>query len=38
VSDLLDLQERGLLNGQKIGKTWHFRPISNLEDHLREIA
>lgn len=33
-SDLLDLDERGLLERTQIGKTYHFRPVSNLADRL----
>ena len=35
--DLLDLEKRGLLNNQKIGKTWYFTPVSNLEEKLAEL-
>jgi len=33
-TDLLDLQERGLLESTKIGKTWYFTPASDLEKKL----
>ena len=33
-SDLLDLRDRGLLSGMKVGKTWYFTPIKNLADCL----
>jgi len=35
--DLLDLEKRGLLNNQKIGKTWYFTPVSDLEEKLAEL-
>jgi Fic family protein len=34
--DLMDLQKRGLLQGQKRGKTWVFRPQPDLEARLAE--
>jgi len=36
-TDLLDLENRGLLTSQKIGKTWYFTPASNLEEKLINI-
>ena len=33
-TDLLDLQQRGLLESAKIGKTWYFKPASDLEKEL----
>jgi len=36
--DLLNLESRGLLNGQKIGKTWYFTPVSNLEEKLATLS
>jgi len=36
--DLLDLENRGLLVSQKVGRTWCFTPISNLEERLRRLA
>jgi len=33
-TDLLDLQDRALLESNKIGKTWHFTPASDLEKKL----
>ena len=33
-TDLLDLQQRGLLESAKIGKTWYFTPASDLEKEL----
>ncbi|NOR66148.1 MAG: Fic family protein [Woeseiaceae bacterium] len=33
-TDLLDLQERGLLESAKIGKTWYFTPFGDLEERL----
>lgn len=35
--DLLDLEKRGLLTSRKIGKTWHFTPVSNLEEKLAKL-
>jgi len=35
--DLLDLENRGLLKSQKIGKTWYFTPVKNLEEKLVEL-
>jgi Fic family protein len=37
-SDLLDLRDRGLLNGAKVGKTWYFSPIKNLEKYLAKMT
>jgi Fic family protein len=34
-TDLLGLQQRGLLQGQKIGKRWYFTPVPDLEGKLR---
>jgi len=36
-TDLLDLENRGLLSSQKIGKTWYFTPVSNLEEQLTNL-
>lgn len=36
-TDLLDLEKRGLLESQKIGKTWYFTPVSNLEEKLTDL-
>lgn len=33
-TDLLDLQNRALLESNKIGKTWYFTPASDLENRL----
>jgi len=35
--DLLDLENRGLLSSQKVGKTWHFTPVTNLEEKLANL-
>jgi Fic family protein len=35
--DLLDLENRGLLTSQKIGRTWHFTPVSDLEEKLAKL-
>jgi Fic family protein len=32
--DLLDLENRGLLTSQKIGKKWYFTPVGDLEEEL----
>jgi Fic family protein len=32
--DLLDLENRGLLTSKKIGKTWYFTPVGDLEEKL----
>ncbi len=37
-TDLLDLEKRGLFTSQKIGRTWHFTAVSDLEDRLRELS
>ncbi len=36
-TDLLDLEKRGLLASQKIGKTWYFTPVSDLEEKLTDL-
>ena len=36
-TDLLDLEKRGLLKSEKIGKTWYFTPVSNLEEKLAKL-
>jgi Fic family protein len=36
-TDLIDLEKRGLLKSQKIGKTWYFSPVSNLEKKLANL-
>ena len=35
--DLLDLQDRGLLVGGKISKTWYFTPVKDLEKRLARL-
>ncbi len=35
--DLLDLEKRGLMTSNKIGKTWYFTPIEDLEKKLTNI-
>jgi len=37
-ADLLDLQKRGLFDSQKIGKTWYFTPVSDLEEKLSHLV
>ena len=36
--DLFDLENRGLLTSQKIGRAWYFTPVSNLEEKLAELG
>jgi len=36
--DLLNLESRGLLNSQKIGKTWYFTPVKDLEEKLAKLS
>ena len=36
--DLLDLEKRGLLESQKIQKTWYFTPVSDLEGKLSKMS
>ena len=36
-TDLLDLEERGLLKSQKVGKTWYFNAVSDLEKKLSKL-
>jgi len=36
--DLLDLENRGLLTTRKIGKTWYFMPVSDLEERLSHLV
>lgn len=36
-SDLLDLVRRGLLRAYKRGRTWHFTPVSDLEERLQRL-
>ena len=35
--DLLNLEKRGLLKSDKIGKTWYFTPVSDLEEKLAKL-
>ncbi len=35
--DLLDLENRGFLKSNKIGKTWYFTPASDLEEKLTNL-
>lgn len=35
-TDLQDLRDRGLMNAAKVGKTWHFTPVEDLESRLAE--
>ncbi len=36
-TDLLDLTNRGLLSIKKVGRTWYFTPVSNLEEKLAKL-
>lgn len=36
--DLFDLELRGLLKCQKVGRTWHFTPVDDLEKRLANLA
>jgi Fic family protein len=36
-TDLRGMCDKGLLSGQKQGKTWYFTPVSDLEQKLREL-
>ncbi|MEN6335696.1 MAG: Fic family protein [Phycisphaerales bacterium] len=36
-TDLLDLEQRGLLTSQKIGRTWNFKPVADLEERLTRL-
>jgi len=36
-SDLMDLEKRGLLVSEKIGRTWYFTPVSDLDKRLAEL-
>lgn len=37
-TDLIDLAERGLLQAEKIGRRWHYTPVQDLEEKLRDLA
>ncbi len=36
--DLFDLELRGLLKCRKVGRTWHFTPVDELEERLANLA
>ena len=36
--DLFDLELRGLLKCRKVGRTWHFTPVDELEERLAKLA
>jgi len=36
-TDLLDLEQRGLLTSRKVGRTWHFTPVADLERKLTRL-
>jgi len=33
----MDLEKRGLLVSEKIGRTWYFTPVSDLDKRLAEL-
>ncbi len=33
-TDLLDLQKRGLMSAEKIGRTWNFTLVADVENRL----
>lgn len=37
-TDFLDLEKRGLLRAEKIGRTWYFTPMVDLEKKLAELS
>lgn len=37
-TDLLDLRDRGLLRAEKVGKTWYFTPVKDLDKELAGLA
>jgi len=37
-TDLLNLRERGLLNGIKVGKTWYFLPATGIDEKLASLS
>ena len=37
-SDLMDLRDKGLLQGAKVGKTWYFLPEQGLEERLAKLS
>ncbi|MBP7052566.1 MAG: Fic family protein [Phycisphaerae bacterium] len=36
-TDLLNLERRGLLAGRKVGRTWYFTPVPDLEERLSRL-
>ncbi len=36
-TDLIDLENRGLLSSRKVGRTWYFTPVSDLEARLAQL-
>jgi Fic family protein len=36
-TDLLSLERRGLLKSRKVGRTWYFTPVPDLEDRLSRL-
>lgn len=36
--DLFDLEKRGLLQSQKIGRTWQFTPVHDIEEKLSKLS
>ena len=37
-TDLLDLRDRGLLTGLKVGNTWYFLPVSGIDEKLATLS
>lgn len=37
-TDLLNLKEHSLLEARKVGKTWHFTPVNDIEARLANLA
>jgi Fic family protein len=37
-TDLLNLKERGILDARKVGRTWYFTPVSDIDAKLKELV
>jgi len=37
-TDLLNLKERGILEARKVGKTWYFTPVADIETTLQQLS
>jgi hypothetical protein len=37
-TDLLNLKERGILDAQKVGRTWYFTPVPDIDAKLQEFV